>query len=162
RVIRAATTGDGNAGDIEVRVGTLTLNGSAIFTDGGGTPSVTGGSGHAGNITVIATDSISLSVRSRFGPSGLFTNARGGGDAGLILVSAPVLDIGDGGEIASAALPKSTGNAGDIRLEVGKLTISGDADISTSTAGPGRGGNIHIQARQIELTNNQAAIAASS
>ena len=48
------------------------------------------------------------------------------------------------------------------RLEVGKLTISGDAAISTSTAGPGQGGDIQVQARQIELTNNRAAITASS
>ena len=86
---------------------------------------------------------------------------KGSGDGGQIFVSAPVLDISDGGEISSAAFPESTGNAGDIKLEVGKLTISGDADISTST-GSREGGNIHVQARQIELNNNEAAITASS
>jgi large exoprotein involved in heme utilization and adhesion len=70
--------------------------------------------------------------------------------------------MSDGAEISSAAFLESTGNAGGIKLEVGKLTINGDAAISTSTAGPGKGGSIHVQAQQIELTNNEAAITASS
>jgi large exoprotein involved in heme utilization and adhesion len=68
----------------------------------------------------------------------------------------------DGGVITSASFPASTGNAGDIKLEVGRLTMSGDANITTSTGGPGQGGNIQVQARQIELTNNEAAITANS
>jgi large exoprotein involved in heme utilization and adhesion len=72
------------------------------------------------------------------------------------------LDLRDGGGIAADSLGESTGNAGDIRLEVGKLTMSGDAFIHSGTTDQGQGGNIHIQARQIELTNDQAAIAASS
>jgi large exoprotein involved in heme utilization and adhesion len=119
--------------------------------------------GHAGNITVIATDSISLSGRGRFVPSGLFADAfKGSGDGGQIFVSAPILDMGDGGEIFAGTSPASTGNAGNIKVEVGKLTISGDADIATLTTGPGQGGNIQVQARQIELNNNTAAITAAS
>src|SRR5262245_63669255 len=68
----------------------------------------------------------------------------------------------DGAEIFAGTSPESTGNAGDIRLEVGKLTITGDADIATLTRGPGQGGDIQVQARQIELTNSKAAITASS
>jgi filamentous hemagglutinin family protein len=167
--ISAQTLSNGNGGNIEVRVGKLMIsNGGAIIaiTGGGFGPSgdLIGGSGHAGNITVIATDSISIAGRDSTGfPSGLFADAiKGSGDGGQIFVSAPVLEIRDGGEIASDSFSESTGNAGSIRLEVGRLTISGDADIATITLGPGQGGDIQVQARQIELTNNQAAITASS
>ena len=165
--ISSGTMGDGNGGNIEVRVGTLTVsNGGAIFTSVGAEPLfATGGPGRAGTVTVIATDSISLSGHggSHFDASGLFTNAiKGSGDGGQIFVSAPLLTMGDGGEIFAGTSPASTGNAGDIRLEVGKLTMTGDAAISTITEGPGRGGDIHVQARQVELTNNEAAITASS
>ncbi len=158
--------GDGNAGNTEIQVGTLTIsNGGGIYaTAGSATPFDIAGPGRAGNITVIATDSISLSGRDSTGfPSGLFTFAFiGSGAGGHIFVSAPTLNLSDGGEISSASFPASTGNAGGIKLEVGKLTMSGDADIVTTTAGPGQGGNIQVQARQIELTNDKAAITASS
>jgi large exoprotein involved in heme utilization and adhesion len=72
------------------------------------------------------------------------------------------LELQDGGQISSSALPQSTGNAGDIRLEVGKLTLSGDAAIATLTTGPGQGGDIDVQAEHIELNNNEAALTASS
>jgi large exoprotein involved in heme utilization and adhesion len=165
--ISTQTLGDGNGGDVEVRVRKLTVtNGGAIVSAAGGLgPSgdLIGGSGHAGNLTVIATDSISLSGRGSFGPSGLLADAfRGSGDGGQIFISAPLLDIGDGGAIFAGTSPASTGNAGDIRLEVGRLTISGDADIATLTTNPGQGGDIHVQAGQIELNNNIAAITASS
>jgi large exoprotein involved in heme utilization and adhesion len=168
-LIVAGTAGDGNAGNIEIGVGTLTLsNGSRIIVGAGGSPFDTGGPGRAGNITVHATDSISIAGRAVLPNEGLTGSgltafaARGSGDGGQIFVSAPVLNIGDGGEISSAALPASTGNAGDIRLDIGRLTISGDADIATITLGPGQGGDIQVQAGQIELTNSKAAITASS
>jgi filamentous hemagglutinin family protein len=166
--LAAPTLSDGNAGDIEVRVGTLTFSsGGFIFTAAGAfvpPGNLIGGSGHAGNITVIATDSISIAGYSREGfKGGLFTDAlKGNGNGGQIFISAPILDMADGGEISSSTFSESTGNAGDIRLEVGRLTISGDADIATITDSPGQGGDIQVQARQIELNNNKAALTASS
>ncbi|MBI3801151.1 MAG: S-layer family protein, partial [Deltaproteobacteria bacterium] len=166
--ISAQTLSDGNAGDIEVRVGKLTISNGGVIASSAGSfgPSgdLIGGSGHAGNITVIAIDAISIAGRDRDGfTSGLFTDAfKGSGDGGHLFVSAPTVTIGDGGEIFAGTSPTSTGNAGDIRLEVGRLAITGDADIASSTAGPGRGGDIQVQARQIELTNSKAAITASS
>jgi large exoprotein involved in heme utilization and adhesion len=166
--ITSGTTGDNNAGDIEVQVGTLTLsNGGGILTSAEGiVPELaTGGPGRAGNITVNATDSISIAGRDSDGfTSGLFTDAfKGSGDGGQIFVSAPVLDMRDGGEIFAGTSSESTGNAGDIRVEVSKLTMSGDADIATLTTGPGQGGDIHVQAQQIELNNNnKATLTASS
>jgi large exoprotein involved in heme utilization and adhesion len=172
--IDTVTLSEGNGGDIDVQVGQLILkNGGQIVTPvGGAMPDGKGGfiiigadnSGRGGNLTVKATESISISGQSSQGFQSALTTAtqKGRGASGHLFISAPVLDIRDGGVIASASVAESTGNAGDIKLEVGKLTISGDAEISTSTMGPGQGGDIHVQARQIELTDNQAAITASS
>jgi large exoprotein involved in heme utilization and adhesion len=171
--IESITLSEGNGGDINVQVGKLILqNGGQIANPVGGVvPDGKGGfiiigadnSGHGGNITVKATESISISGQNGPYPSVIATSTqKGRGASGQLFVSTPVLDLRDGGGIASDSLRESTGNAGDIRLEVGKLTMSGDAFIHSGTIDQGQGGNIQIQARQIELTNDQAAIAANS
>ena len=159
-LISAYTLGDGNAGDIEVRVGTLTLsNGGAI-----GTAAAEGNLGRGGTLTIFATDSISLSGRSsRTGvPSILVANARkGSGDGGQIFISAPILELHDGAGISFRNLGCKYGQCRRHKPEVGKLTMTGDAFISSGTQGLGQGGDIQVQARQIELNNSRAAITAS-
>ena len=63
--IDAHTAGDGNAGNVDVQVGTLTLAGGAHIEAGSGvveykegvfTPSGTGGPGRGGDFTVRASD----------------------------------------------------------------------------------------------------------
>jgi hypothetical protein len=96
-------------------------------------------------------------------PSGLFVNARkGSGDGGHIFISAPILELHDGATIASEAFGESTGNAGDIRLEVGRLTLTSGAFIISGADGLGHGGDIQVQARQVELTNDAFLGAESS
>jgi filamentous hemagglutinin family protein len=144
--IIASTLGDGNAGNIEVQARRLTLLDGAQIFSGIGTAEDdvvrgTGGPGRGGNITVIATDALSIAGRDGQGfRSSIGSNALvGSGDAGNIFIATPHLDMRDS-FISTAIFRESRGNAGDLRLEVGRLSLADGARISSSTDGPGQGG----------------------
>ena len=112
---RPFSSGDG--GNVTLNVETLTLTGGAQID------SRTEGAGRGGNVTVTATDTIAIAGRhpkdSRI-LSGLFSNSFGSGDAGRLFVSAPLLDVKEG-IIATSTL--GDGNAGDIEIRAGRLTL---------------------------------------
>jgi filamentous hemagglutinin family protein len=156
--IRAGTLGDGNAGSVEVRVGRLTLTGGGQissatgfleFVDGVPTFRGTGGPGRGGDVTVVATESISIAGRDSEGfRSALGTNAHfGQGRAGNLFIATPSLTMDDGLILASTE-GASSGDAGNLLLEVERLTMSGGARISTSTDGSGRGGELRVVATE--------------
>jgi len=156
-LIQAATDSDsrGNAGNIEVSVGTLTLTGGAQID------SRTGGSGRGGDLTVAATNAISIAGRDSEGfPSGLFSQTEASGNAGHLFVSAPTLSMDDG---IIRANTLGGGNAGGIDVRVGRLTLTGGAQIFSGTGifqlidgvptvsgieGPGRGGDLTVVATE--------------
>ncbi len=141
--IRASTIGAGRAGDISVDVGKLTLTGGAQVVS-----SVEGNaSGRGGNLTVKATDSVSISGRSNSGlASGLFSTSSktGTGNAGKITVSGPTLTLSDGGKISVAT--EGRGRAGEIALNVNRLSLMGGARIESGTTGAGQGGTVTVNA----------------
>jgi large exoprotein involved in heme utilization and adhesion len=178
--IDAHTASDGNAGNVEVQAGQLTLTGGAQiqarsgvseFKDGVLTYSGTGGSGRGGDLTVCATESIAIAGDDSDGNySGLFSNTVNTGDAGKLSVSAPVLQM-DGGAIGAGTL--GDGNAGDIDVQVGRLTLTGGTITNSVgirefiaspfpliyTGGPGRGGNLTVNATEsISLFGGSALI----
>jgi large exoprotein involved in heme utilization and adhesion len=88
----------GDAGNIEVRVGRLTLTGGAQIS------SSTISTGRGGDLTVEATESITIAGEDSEGvPSGLFSGALSLGDGGRLVVSAPTLHM-EGGQIASSTV----------------------------------------------------------
>ena len=85
-------------------------------------------------MSVIATDAMIVSGRRREGSaifvSSLVTNALGDGDAGRLFISTPTLMMDDG---VLQALTLGNGRAGTIQLEVGSITLTGGAQISSSS-----------------------------
>ena len=142
---RATLNSRGNAGAIRMEVGTLTLTGENSTT----APTISASTawrGAGGSITVQATEAITLA-----GPSSRITSnsdLEGDGDAGQIVVKAPVVDLrgAAAGIRASAFKPNGPGNAGTILLEVDTLTLSGGATISSTNAGTGQAGSITVRA----------------
>jgi large exoprotein involved in heme utilization and adhesion len=128
--IRAGTSGDGHAGNLEVRVGRLTLTGGAQIFNGVGTSEVvdgvyiyrgTGGPGRGGDLTVVASEAITIMGRD----SGLFSNALfGPGSAGNLFLSAPLLTM-DESSIQALTTRDSRGHAGNLEVQVGRLTLTG-------------------------------------
>jgi filamentous hemagglutinin family protein len=154
--IVARTLGDGNAGNIDLQTGRLELSGGAqifsgtgnvVVIDGVPTFTGTGGPGRGGNLTIRATDSLSITGQDQAGfQSGLFSNAQvGTGRAGDLFVATPRLTMQGGLILASSERP-SSGDAGVLTLEVGQLVLTEGAQISGSTHGTGQGGTVTVRA----------------
>jgi hypothetical protein len=104
------------------------------------------GTGRGGSVTIAATDAISIAGRDEKGnPSGLFSNAFSSGDAGRLSISTPLLTM-DKGLIQALAAQDSRGNAGSLEVRLGRLTLTGGAQISSGTQGSGRGGELTVAA----------------
>jgi filamentous hemagglutinin family protein len=131
----------GRAKDLQLHVGSLTLTGGAQIGSG------SFDAGRSGDVTVAATEAIAIAGRNRAGRSGLFNNAFSNGNAGRLFVSTPLLSM-DGGFIQSGTAPESRGNAGDLEVRGGRLTLTEGAEISTSTDGSGRGGMLTVMASE--------------
>src|SRR5262249_54806791 len=140
------TLGEGKAGDVIVQAGRLTLTGGALID------SSTFGPGPGGSVTIAATDAISISNLG-----GISSDARGtgerSGNAGKVSIVTPVLNI------QKAVIETRTignGNAGDIEIAVGRLTLtdgavidsfSGELDhVGNLTVGTGRPGMVTVTA----------------
>src|SRR5262249_50067272 len=129
--------GSGNARGIRLEVGRLTLRrGAQIDTS-------SYGSGHGGDLSVMAADVITISNNEGDFRGGLFSNAHGSGNAGSRVISAPALRITNG-RVNTAS--SGNGNAGDLTVEVGKLTLTGGGQLDTSTSGAGQGGKLTVRA----------------
>ena len=171
--VRTSTRSAGSAGTVTIQVGQLTLtNGGRIeanvATEGTG-------DGRPGSITVTATDHVTIDGANN-SQTGLVSQTNAGSrSAGMISVQTGHLEITGGGQISTNTVRGSdagtvqimaqevtlagresrltstttgSGNAGHIRLEVGRLTITDGAQIDTGTASGSRGqaGTITIQA----------------
>jgi filamentous hemagglutinin family protein len=100
--------GDGRGGEISIAAGKLSLLSGASISSNSFGPA-----GNGGDLSVSATESISI---SGIGPTGLKSSLEnrttGAGNAGRIRVITPLLDIGEHGSISAETL--GAGRAGDI------------------------------------------------
>ncbi len=112
----------GNAGDININADSLSL------TEGSELDTRTFGEGNAGDITVNARQNISLD---------------GSGDVTLIDGSNGTVPT----RIINSVNPEAVGNAGDIQLNTGTVSVTNGAFIGSGTNGKGNAGNIAINAR---------------
>jgi filamentous hemagglutinin family protein len=134
------------SGNIVLWAGRLTL------TDGAQISSDAHNVGPAGDVTITATDAILLSGHSMtfpFGPSSpiprvsqISSRFIGQGPGGWVVISTPSLRMDEG-----LILADSSGRGGDIELRVGRLTLSGGAQIGSNTFA-GQGGNVLITATE--------------
>jgi filamentous hemagglutinin family protein len=159
--IASQTTGTGNAGNVTVTAGTLSMvNNGEIF-------SATAGSGDAGDVSVTAFDKLTIDGTGGapgVSPTGIFSDAvAGSGAAGVVSVSAGILSIINSGNIASNTF--ASGNAGVTRVTVsGQLTIDGSkGDPKTGVTGilsqaepgsSGAAGMVSVSAGTLSITNS--------
>jgi filamentous hemagglutinin family protein len=163
----ATATQSGRGGAVTVDAGTLTVQGGAQIA------STTAGAGIGGTVQVTAHGPLSLSdplsgivasatssgnagsvmvqaPQITIAPGGEIASTTGGtGMGGAVTVTTPgalVLDgMGVGGtRIAASADQGSLGGAGEVTVAAGNLTIQGGAQIASSTAGPGKGGDVSV------------------
>ncbi|PZV09010.1 MAG: hypothetical protein DCF22_19195, partial [Leptolyngbya sp.] len=182
--LSAATSGDGNAGNITVSADTVGMS------SGGQLLTTTFSSGNAGNINVKTPD-LQLSGAT----SGLFAQTTSTGDAGNLTIqpqgngqsvrvnlqdgaqiSASTSGSGRGGALTIAA-PESitltgngsviaagtggSGEGGNLNLRTGTLNVQNQAEVTVSSSGTGTAGSLFVDANQIYL-DNQGSIRADT
>lgn len=151
--ISSSTTLSNGAG------GTISIAGAgptgSVLINGGTIRASTGGSGNAGTVTV-GGNTVTVSGAT----SSIDSSTTGTGNAGRILVRAGEVHFQNGGTISSASVDQATGNAGSITINTTGQFRSSGGHVVTS-AGNGQGGDITIQAAEIQLDNG-ARIAAST
>lgn len=162
------STGAGNAGNIRVDAGELTLDGRF----GSITSFALGVDSHrpAGKGGEIEIQAEALTLRNE---AAIAAGTYGDGDGGNVRITAGsvLLDTGNPqpgifpGISASSGLAfdgwPNTGASGDIFMSVDSLTVQNGMLITATTATPGRGGNIEIQAGSVNLANRGSIQAAS-
>jgi large exoprotein involved in heme utilization and adhesion len=135
----AGTTGDVGHIDITARLMQV-IDGSRVSGD-------THGAGRGGDVTVRASEALTITGQDADGnPSAVFSDTFGSGAAGRVTVSAPRLVLDGEAFISSDSHEGSTGNAGTVVVDGGTITLSGGAVISSNTFGQGQGGSITVTA----------------
>ncbi|MFN6486106.1 MULTISPECIES: S-layer family protein [unclassified Nostoc] len=86
------------------------------------------------------------------------TGTQSAGKAGdLIIRATDAVELsGFLSSIETQSTPNTTGNAGNLIIETGKLTVQGGAQISSGTLGAGAGGNLIVKASQIDIIGRSA------
>ncbi|MEH1869305.1 MAG: filamentous hemagglutinin N-terminal domain-containing protein [Nostoc sp.] len=178
----------GNAGDINITTGTLTLS------DGGRISASIFGQGNGGNVNINAQGDISFR-NSRPGElNGIFSLVDEGaiGNGGNVTINTRSLEINDGSEIQSITSGKGNsgsiiinarnnisldgnngnrfsriinnvqsiieGNAGNIEITTGTLKATNGAFIASSMFGKGNAGNISINALDNIVFDNNSDV----
>ena len=158
------TFGSGNAGNIFVTGRNITLN------DGHLSSNAAGGSGDAGNIVLNAQDItvngiIESDTYDSTGNAGniditsdnltvndlITSDTYSSGNSGSVTVSSNTLNVLKNGRIRSNAAFGS-GDAGDVFVSANQINVEGY--IGTDTDAQGKGGNVSIAAKQLNIINN--------
>jgi filamentous hemagglutinin family protein len=165
-VIRSDTWGPGNAGPVSVRADHLLIsdiNNTGITSDARRhrTTALSLATGDAGSITVDVTGTLELR-----GGAEIHSDTQGAGNAGAISVKAGHLliagrndlDLDNNTRISSETQNNSTGNAGNITVDVtGTLELRNGSMIRTNTRSRGKAGTVRVHADRL-LTSNDGAI----
>ncbi|MEM6404639.1 MAG: filamentous hemagglutinin, partial [Cyanobacteria bacterium P01_D01_bin.116] len=154
----------GNAGELTVETGNLTVQNSAtVFANSAGL-------GNGGDVLIEASDGVAVSnagivsnagngssgdIRLNSGNLSLSNEAfisnliNGNDNAGKIFIQAKdTVSLVGGSLIFSSARQQAMGNAGDINIETDTLSLAEGSEIDARTSGQGNAGNINVNARE--------------
>ncbi len=106
--------------------------------------------GNAGNLT-IKTNTLLVKDRAQVGGVTF-----GKGEGGNVTVDAQDVQLIDGGILAVNAQPNSTGDAGDLTIKTNTLLVKDGGQVSVSTFGEGKGGNLTVHAQDVQLIDTRA------
>jgi filamentous hemagglutinin family protein len=151
--VNTSTFGDGRAGDITVDVARLSLStGTEI-----GSLNTSFGSGAAGNLTVAASDAVTMSGASRLSNTAFFN-----GNTGDVTVTTQSLNVdGASGIVTSAADFLGGGTPGDLLINASELSVTGGSQIASFASTLERGGDITVHADSALISGTDSGGAAS-
>ena len=157
-----AVFGSGKGGSLLVDTGKLIIQDGVLAT-------ATISSGKAGDLVVKASDSIELNGSSSsngtididldfpFNFLGFFTvniPVSVPVPIGLFSASLDAQNLPNVSPLVSSSLPIAGGNAGNLSIETGRLTVSNGAGVSVGSNTTGGTGNLTVKAKDIELNNS--------
>ena len=153
--LNAVTLGEAQAGSIIIQASeTVSFDG---FVDGFPSNASTevrpeaGGNGgsvtiETGRLLLVNGGALSATVR-----------ISGSGDAGDLTVRATEVEvIGPLSGLFAQVEPEATGNGGNVTIETERLKVTDGAQISASTLGKGKAGNLMVRATEVELIGTDA------
>ncbi|MCC0178031.1 filamentous hemagglutinin N-terminal domain-containing protein [Waterburya agarophytonicola K14] len=159
--ISVSNFGSGDAGDINLEIRELIIEGGAELQ------SITFGDGNAGNINIEASESIQVSgsLLERGFLGGIFASAIGGGtgDGGDISISTDNLVVQDLGTISvgnfqtTGELEPGLGNVGNIGIEANNITLD-NGDITAASNASIFGGNVSLETSEDIILRNNSVI----
>jgi filamentous hemagglutinin family protein len=139
-------TGKGKAGGIEITTPVLeVLRGGALSAS-------SLGQGNAGDITIQASEQVSLTGAANEGllGGGIFAFTTNTGKAGTIAIDTPRFTISAGAQVA--AFTSGSGNAGDIIISAPQfLTLGANSKLTVETSGAGKAGDITITSETLTI-----------
>ncbi|MCL6749858.1 hypothetical protein KBT16_02225, partial [Nostoc sp. CCCryo 231-06] len=141
-VLASGTQGPGNAGKLVINTKKLMVSNGGIISAG------TSSSGKGGELTINASDSVELVGTSKQGLSASQIKSFigfGGTFVSDLVENRPF----PSGVISGTA---STGDAGNLTIDTGRLLIQGGAQASVSTINGGNAGQLNVSASSIELS----------
>ncbi|HBL60178.1 MAG TPA: hypothetical protein DDZ80_17450 [Cyanobacteria bacterium UBA8803] len=171
-----AETATGDGGNLAINTGRLVAQNSIISTSNFG-------SGNAGDLTVIASESVDLSSHSILsamvnetatGDGGnltidtgqlvvrgslVSTSTYGAGDGGdLIVLTADSVEVSNNSIVAANVGETATGDGGNLTINTEQLLVQDRSRISTSTLGAGEAGNLTITASDSVEVNRDSLL----
>ncbi|MBW4626659.1 MAG: S-layer family protein [Brasilonema octagenarum HA4186-MV1] len=173
-ILRADTLGDRNGGEISFVGKEIVINQSDISSN-------SFSSGNTGQIIVVANNSIRLENKAGLGTrvqetgkagditlqadsifignySGLSSNTDGAGNAGRMEIKANSLVIEDGYGLVNGTGNDSTGNGGEVNINVAGPMELRASSIDTYSFGKGNAGKIDISGNSLRVENPPGAI----
>jgi filamentous hemagglutinin family protein len=165
-------------GDQSTQGGDISVTADSVQLSSGGLISAaTSGPGKAGNVSVTASEAITVSgafdrskhpditnprISDLSGINNSATwaidpNATALGSAGSITMHSPSLNMADAGEISVTT--EGQGSGGTIVVRTGELALTSKASIASSSTGTGSAGNLDIQADKVFTNDNGLVVA---
>jgi filamentous hemagglutinin family protein len=166
--INVATAGNGNGGDLTINATNIELVGGSAdgqFPSALGVSVAPGATGNGGTVII---DTQNLRVRDG---ADISASTSGNGDGGNLTITATNIEMvgtsanAPEGRAASslgvAVQPEGIGNSGTLTIDTQRLLVRDGAQIGASTFGNGDGGNLIINATDIELVGSGSSLTAS-
>lgn len=151
--LATSTNKKGNAGNVNINANTVTFDGVGRNGDSTYISSavVNRGEGKAGNVN-IDTDSL-------FVTNGAFVSAAtlGKGNGGSVNINANTVSLDGVGSnrsssfISTAVNPTAVGDGGDININTRSLSVTNGARVTNITLAQGKGGNVTINTNNLEV-----------
>ena len=143
---RVSTRGVGS-GDIIVNANIFTATAGGRLVNG------VEGAGNGGNISVNSNEFNISGIGLNGSQSGVTSEviAGGSGNLGNININSRSFSASDGAAVFNILRPDAVGNAGNITISTGQLSVRGGAQVTASTFGNGRAGDVNVTADSIDL-----------